>query len=191
MLKKHNLLDILNFVSTFCVSIIVLIAIALTVMRFSGLQGFTVESNSMSPTYPIDSFILVKDINPQQIETGDAITFVFNDDGLLVTHRVIAIDKNEKTFKTKGDNNNVPDSIPVLWDNVVGKVVFSIPKIGSIMRIITAEENRQYIVIIIALLLTISFVLDMAEKKRGKTSSENSCVKNKNFERKENVDGKK
>ena len=41
------------------------------------------------------------------IEVGDVITFVANEDGMLVTHRVISVDPSDKTFRTRGDANNV------------------------------------------------------------------------------------
>ena len=47
-------------------------------------------------------------------------------------HRVIEIQEvgDAKFFITKGDANRNPDSDPVIPENVVGKLVFTIPKIG-------------------------------------------------------------
>lgn len=168
MPNKQKINAILSFISTFAVTIIVIIAIALSAARIIGLQGYTVESNSMAPTYPVDSFVLVKSIPPNEIKVGDIITYVLNEDGVLVTHRVTAVDTEQKTFMTKGDNNNVPDARPVLWGNVVGKVVFGVPEIGSVLRIIMKSENKPYIIAAIVVIGVISFTLDLIEKKKRK-----------------------
>lgn len=169
MARKDRSSELLNFISTFFVSIIVLIALALTAAHFAGLQGFTVESNSMAPIYPVDSFVFTKETSPNEIKIGDVITYVFNEDGLLVTHRVIAIDSENETFTTKGDNNNIQDPNPVYWGNVVGKVVFGVPKLGTAMRILMAQENRPYIITTIVLIGIISLSLDLIEKKKKKS----------------------
>ena len=59
--------SILSFISTFVVTVIVIIAAALLAAKLFGLQGFTVESNSMAPAYPVDSFIFVKERAPGEI----------------------------------------------------------------------------------------------------------------------------
>ena len=112
---------ILDFLSTFFVALIVLIAGILVIGQLTGFHLFNVASGSMTPTYPVNSLVIVRDVDPKTIETGDVITFVMNEDGMLVTHRVVAVDANEKTFRTKGDANNVEDAEPVIWGNVVGK----------------------------------------------------------------------
>lgn len=182
MPNKQKINAVWSFISTFVVTIIVITAIALAAARIIGLQGFTVESNSMAPIYPINSFVLVKSIPPDEIEVGDIITYVFNEDGMLVTHRVTAVDTEKETFITKGDNNNVPDASPVLWGNVVGKVVFGVPEIGSVLRIIMKPENKPYVIAAIAVIGIVSFALDLTEKKKRKISdnadSESEAIKN-------------
>lgn len=160
--------EAVSFLSTFIVTVAVIIAAALLAVKLFGLQGFTIESNSMAPIYPTNSFVLVKETMPDAINVGDIITYVFNEEGILVTHRVISVDSESETFITKGDNNNVQDPEPVLWGNVIGKVVFGIPKIGTVMRVLTDQKNRPYIFgIIIAIGIT-SLVWDLIEKNNSK-----------------------
>ena len=47
-------------------------------------------------------------------------------------HRVIEIREIEgaTSFITQGDANNAPDPEPVMSGNMIGKLVFKIPKIG-------------------------------------------------------------
>jgi signal peptidase len=96
------------------------------------LQPALVASGSMEPKmYPGDVVIIIK-TPADNIETGDIIQFRVPE-GVTVMHRVIEIQETEggsKVFITKGDNNDQPDSEPVLPDNVVGKAIMTIPKVG-------------------------------------------------------------
>lgn len=164
--------EAVSFLSTFIVAVAVIIAAALSAAKLFGLQGFTVESNSMAPAYPVDSFIFVKETAPGEIQAGDVVTYVFNENGLLVTHRVVSVDSVNQTFVTKGDNNNVADPAPVMWGNVVGKVVFGVPRVGAVMRVLTADKNKPYIIASIAIIGIASVILDLIEKKKSKSENE-------------------
>jgi len=95
-------------------------------------QPALVGSGSMEPKmYPGDVVIIAK-VQAENIETGDVIQFRVPE-GVTIMHRVIEIQETEggsKVFITKGDANDQPDSEPVLPDNVVGKAVITIPKVG-------------------------------------------------------------
>ena len=95
-------------------------------------QPALVGSGSMEPKmYPGDVVIIAK-VPADNIETSDIIQFRVPE-GVTVMHRVIEIQETEggsKVFITKGDANDEPDSEPVLPDNVVGKAVLTIPKVG-------------------------------------------------------------
>jgi signal peptidase len=95
-------------------------------------QPALVGSGSMEPKmYPGDVVIIAK-VPTDNIITGDVIQFRVAE-GVTVMHRVIDIEETEdggKNFITKGDANDEPDSDPVIPDNVVGKAVMTIPKIG-------------------------------------------------------------
>ena len=81
-----------SFISTLLVIAIVLLAVALVGVRLVGLTPFAVLSGSMEPTYHVGSLIYVKDADPADIEVGDPITFVVNEDLLVATHRVVGIE---------------------------------------------------------------------------------------------------
>jgi signal peptidase len=95
-------------------------------------QPALVGSGSMEPKmYPGDVVIIAK-VSAENIETGDVIQFRVPD-GVTVMHRVIETQETEggdKVFITKGDANDEPDLEPVIPDNVVGRAVMTIPKIG-------------------------------------------------------------
>ena len=63
---------------------------------------------------------------------------------LPVIHRVYDIYKenNSLFFITKGDANDDPDTDPVYSENVIGKVIYNIPKIGWIPILIKEMLNK-------------------------------------------------
>lgn len=129
---------------------------------------FSVDSSSMTPKLPVNSLITVQKIDPQEIKVGDIVTYVLNSNNILVTHRVVEIDSAKQTFTTKGDANESNDSASVHWGNVVGKVVFCVPGLGTPLRIITAEENRIAVISVIVGLFLLSLFWDILIKNKSK-----------------------
>ena len=90
--------------SSILVGIVVLFAVLLIGVRLFGVQVYSVISGSMEPEYPVGSLIYVKDVKPSEVQVGDVITFVLSNK-TPATHRVIAIDKENQLFYTRGDAN--------------------------------------------------------------------------------------
>ena len=163
--KESPIRGAADFLSTFLTALIVMIAILLVGGRLIGIHLFNVESGSMTPVYPVNALVIVKETDPEKIEEGDVITYVMNEEGTLVTHRVISIDESQRAFTTKGDANNVEDAAPVLWGNLVGKVLFGVPGVGLVFARLTAAENRVLMIGIIVVLLLLSLIWDLTKKK--------------------------
>ena len=108
--RQHKVLDL---IFTFITVAIIIISGAALLGQLAGLHLYSVESGSMTPEYPVDSLIIVREVEPESIQPGDVITFVANADGMAVTHRVVSKDSVERTFTTKGDANDVNDAVPV------------------------------------------------------------------------------
>lgn len=170
-----------DFLSTFITAIVAITAILLIVIKLLGCNMFSIDSPSMSPKYPVDTLIIVQKIEPEKIRTGDVITYILNEDGLLVTHRVVKVNIGSKTFVTKGDANNTQDAAPVQWGNTVGKVIFSIPKLGKPMRFLTAEKNRPFVISAIVLLFVVSLIWDIAARKNKKEKPKRFTKRKKIF----------
>ncbi len=176
MHNKQKWLNILQtawqFVSTTVVAFIAMVAVLFVGVRIAGLQMFSVETGSMYPEYPKDALVLVKKVEPLTVKVGDVITFVLNEEGSLATHRVVEIDSANDQFYTKGDANNSRDPRPVLYDNMVGRVVFGIPKLGAPVRFLTAEGNRTKIIVALAVVGVISFAWDIIGDKLKKRKAQ-------------------
>ena len=101
-----------------------------------GIYMFHIVSESMQPTFYKDDLAIVKRCNLEELQKGDIITFKQED--RIISHRIseITYKKGEKQFITKGDHNEVEDLEPVNLQNIYGKVVFIIPKIGKFVNYI-------------------------------------------------------
>jgi signal peptidase len=92
------------------------------------------RSGSMSPAMPAGAAIVVAPARIEDVSVGDVVTFhSVTNPNLLVTHRVEAITSNRLgrlSLVTRGDGNKDPDGAIVTGDRLMGKVIFSLPKIG-------------------------------------------------------------
>ena len=95
------------------------------------VQPTTVISGSMRPSLDVGDVVIVGKVPVDTIEPGDIIQFR-EAEGIATVHRVVKIQEIEgnMVFITQGDDNREPDPNPVLAANVVGKVIFNIPKVG-------------------------------------------------------------
>ncbi len=100
-------------------------------------QPSVVLSGSMRPVIDAGDVIIIAKIPTDTIEVGDISQFR-KPEKITIMHRVIEIQGTEeaKLFITKGDDNDEPDADPVIPKNVVGKVVFTVPKIGWVAIVI-------------------------------------------------------
>ena len=90
-----------------------------------------IGSGSMEPVMYAGDVSVVAEVEPENIKEGDIIQFRTAED-YTILHRVIEVIETGGvvSYITKGDANDEPDKEPVLADNVVGKVIFTVPKIG-------------------------------------------------------------
>lgn len=158
---KENLSVVRTFLSTFVVACIVIAALMLIAVKVSGCYLFTIETGSMTPAYPVGTVVVVKPYDAfSEVAVGDVVTYLIDAEGDTVTHRVVAIDSEERTLTTRGDANEDADLLPVLYENVVGKVVIAIPKLGALVKAVQNPDNRPVVIVVIAVLLFWSFLWD-------------------------------
>lgn len=100
-------------------------------------EAAVVMSGSMEPTYHTGSIVLVDRDNTSDVGIGDAIAF--ENGGTYIAHRVI--NKCKEGYITKGDANETEDPWVVPASDVKGKVVFSIPVVGYLMKLSTATPG--------------------------------------------------
>ncbi len=161
-----------NVVSIVLVVLMVFCAVFLMGSRLLGYQCYTVISGSMQPKYMVGDLIYVKAVDVNTIEVGDDITFVLNEELVVATHRVVKVDAENQRFYTKGLANEIEDSEPVHFNNVIGVPKFSIPKLGYVSDFVQNPPG-SYITIGIGIILILAvFVPDMIVKKRKEEEEE-------------------
>ena len=153
------------------VAVVVLIAMALVGVRLFGFKPFAVLSPSMTPKYGVGDLVYALPTDPEEIEVGDVLTFVANAEGTIVTHRVAEVDRENRCFYTKGDANESRDGNPVVYENAVGVVKFSLPKMGYVSSYLTSESGR-FAAIAGVLTLILLMILPELFKPSGKKDTE-------------------
>jgi signal peptidase len=125
--------------------LIISVFLVLTVWTSTGLFGFyptIVASGSMRPALDVGDISIVTSTNPSNIQVGDIIQYWQGEEMNL--HRVAEIQQTESglQFITKGDANNAPDTTPVTADQIRGKLILTIPKVGWVS--IAIKESIAY-----------------------------------------------
>ncbi len=161
-----------NIVSSALVVIMVLCAVFLMGSRIIGFQCYTVISGSMEPEYSVGDLIYVKKVDVNTIEVGDDITFILNEDLVVATHRVVRVDAENQRFYTKGIANEIEDSEPVHFNNVIGVPKFSVPKLGYVSDFVQNPPG-MYITIGVGVILILAvFLPDIFGKKKEEETDE-------------------
>ncbi|WP_430607286.1 signal peptidase I [Enterococcus sp. AZ170] len=126
-----------------------------------GYRFYTVLTNSMVPQengpkggFYAGDIVIVKLTDGKKVKKNDIVTFAVGDGSRYLTHRMVEY-KNELNGEkgdylvTKGDANKSNDP-PISADRVLGKVVFAVPKVGSIIEF-AREEFWACLVCILSL----------------------------------------
>ena len=166
--EKSTISKIWGVVSTVLVILVVLVAVFLMGSRILGFRVFNVISGSMEPTYSVGDLLYVKTVDPDSVKVGDPITFVLNEDLVVATHRVVAVDRENRQFVTKGDANETEDANPVHFNNLVGVPVFAIPLLGYVSAYIQNPPGMYVAIALGVALLAVVFLPDLLSKKKEK-----------------------
>ena len=168
-------------ISTVLVVIVVVVALLLVGARLFGLQVYAVLSGSMEPTYHVGSLIYVKDVDPFELESGEVITFML-DENTVATHRIVEVVPDEEDasvvrFRTKGDANENADSSLVHYKNVIGSPVFTIPQLGYVVSYIQNPPGTYVAFSAGAILLLLVFLPDLFgdDKKKKKDADDDAA----------------
>ena len=123
---------------------------------------YVVSSGSMIPNLNIFDVIVINGNIPfDHIKVGDIIVFHAPAEDLVIVHRVAEVlNQNPLTIRTKGDAN--PGSIPgvdfpITQGNYIGKVVYVVPQIGYVTRILTPPINYIIIAVIVGIMIVKQF----------------------------------
>lgn len=140
-----------------------------------GYRVFTVATGSMIPEYNINDVLLVKEIDKEQLQVGDDITYLgnkFDVNGRIVTHRIIDINEETKEITTKGINSQTAD--PTIDNNqIYGKVMGIIPVITTINHVVKNQYGFFFLIFLPIVTVVFLEIADtITEIKRDKKDVE-------------------
>lgn len=122
-----------------------------------GYGGAVVLSGSMEPAIMVDELIIVK--AEDSYEVGDVV--VYQSGSMMVVHRIMDMD-GERVI-TRGDANNMDDS-PVELAQIKGKVIYHIPKVGGVVRIL--KTPAATLILIVAAVLSVELPYQKDKEKK-------------------------
>ena len=157
--NKKRTKKMIKVVILICLIVLFIINLILTIeekTHILGIYMFNIVSESMEPTFYKDDLAVVKSCKVEELKKGDIITFKQED--RVISHRISDIiqEKGQEKFITKGDNNQVEDTEPVDIQNIYGKVILVIPKIGKIVNYI--QDVRGFMNICILIIIICIFI---------------------------------
>ena len=125
-----------------------------------GYRVFTVATGSMAGVYDINDVIAVKNYDTNKLKVGDDVAYVGNKgemQGLMITHRIVKIDKTDtgRIFTTKGVAAPLEDP-KITEDQIIGKVVGTIPIITQLNHIVKSQLGFFLLIIVLEILQTIT-----------------------------------
>lgn len=180
-----KILNIIKWIFNVVVGIfIVLFILVVCLQRFSNnelaffdYRMFTVLTGSMEPKYNVGDVLFAKEIDPNDIQVGDAISYLGESGDVkdkVVTHEVVEIETNEngeKLFHTKGIANIIEDPI-VHADQIYGKIIYKSTILSFISKTIRTPIGLIILIIIPVFYIIgsemLSALLSREEKRRNR-----------------------
>nr|MDO8116593.1 signal peptidase I [Candidatus Sigynarchaeota archaeon] len=153
-----------------------------------------VTSGSMVPTIYEGDILFIQHVLADEIASGDHANrtgdvIVYETRGIWpfplsepVVHRVIEKEYRDGKwwFTTQGDANYIPDNYEIPEENVYGKVVGVIPKVGWIKLFLDRSGIVIPLLVILAMLLVASIVWDVLHPEKEKDATGSSVPGEKN-----------
>ena len=153
-------------------------------------SAYTIVSPSMVPAINVlDVVVTMRVDEPNDLKKGDIVTFNSTDyrySGVLVTHRIVDIEKTssgEYLFTTKGDNNNTQDSSRISFDEIYGRVLFRIPKIGYIQYYLSSVLGWIAIIVVPAVMIIGYDIFKLIKTLNNNSGSKNEIKQSKKIKK--------
>lgn len=130
-------------------SLLVIVAglavVLIVVPKATGSTPLTVLTQSMDPTLPPGTLLVVRPTPVDAIRVGDVVTYqITSGQPAVISHRVVSIESSSdgsRTFTLKGDNNALADPAPVTAAQIRGVVWYSLPDIGLVNQLVNGSRT--------------------------------------------------
>lgn len=164
-------MKIKSIIKNILIIFLLLIFLFVAVMFVFGFKGYSVVTDSMSPTFKRGYAVFVKKAQFDELKVGDIVTVNFESGEGSFTHRIVEIDKENNRIRTKGDNSNEADGFSD-GKNIVGKVAFSIPLAGYISIAVNNKKILTVVLICAALVSVVTTVILIRKNRSGEVTED-------------------
>lgn len=152
---------LLNIVSWGVIGVIAVMALYVASSNFdifAGYRSYLIQSGSMEPAIMTGDIVVTARQNTYLIR--DVITFK-DERGRVITHRIAEEAQKDGTpeFITKGDANRSQDFDTISVGQIIGKVVFVVPKLGYLVAFSKSLAGICILVFIPAALFIVDALL--------------------------------
>lgn len=148
-------------------AVIALAGLLLLILPRAGISVDIVLSGSMEPSIRTGGLVFT-DTRQKDPKIGDIITYHIKNS--RVTHRVVR--KEGKNLITKGDANDGEDLVSVGAEQVIGKVVFTIPFLGYVAAFLRKKTVFAILVLMIGQELLFMVRNEWTERRAQKKAQE-------------------
>jgi signal peptidase len=132
--------------STGVILLVAALAVVLIVIpKATGSVPLSVLTQSMEPSLPPGTLLVVRPVPVDDIRVGDVVTYqIASGQPAVVSHRVVGITTSstgQRTFVLKGDANDLPDSAPVTAPQIRGVLWYSLPGLGVVNQAVNGSRS--------------------------------------------------
>ncbi len=196
MMKKIGNIIFYIFASILLMFIVLEIILPSKTMDILGFKGFVVVSPSMEPEIKVNDLVIVTKIEEENLSVGEIITFYtylptvkldhegntiykrskvthyiadfYHEDGkIIIKTKDYRKYHNDGSFDTWNDSNG--DPVEITYDDVIGKVSFKVPMVGSIITFgMVLVQNPIFLGLIVLNIAIIVILIKYLKKPKEK-----------------------
>ncbi len=156
-------MKIFNVIYNVFAILIVLCFVFTAAVRLSGTEIYAVATPSMEDELHEGDMVFVRAAD--EYLSGDVITAKLPSGGTF-THRINIVDSENRLVYTQGDNNPQQDPLPTSFDDIVGKVVFSVPLLGNLALNFNSINVMIVLAVVMVILMAVRFLLFRFKKTK-------------------------
>ena len=136
-----------------------------------GDESFVVANRNMQPVLQVGDLAIVGPVGADRLAAGDVVTYRTPPDlDTAVTRRIISLDTDSASgrlsLQTRGDSDPASEQVTVARNAVLGRLIFSIPRLGLLAGFANDPAGKIMLIGIPALLLAADSLRSRVRRRR-------------------------
>ena len=136
-----------------------------------GDESFVVANRNMQPVLQVGDLAIVGPVGADRLAVGDVVTYRTPPDlDTAVTRRIISLDTDSASgrlsLQTRGDSDPASEQVTVARNAVLGRLIFSIPRLGLLAGFANDPAGKIMLIGIPALLLAADSLRSRVRRRR-------------------------